>query len=1401
MVLHDDRVSRHDVLCGANVLPVDFLACLSAAGARPLCLLAKAAASNPEEVSIHVSLAQRFGFANRQKATIELIEDYDAVTATHVELFFREQHLSRADMWRIMQRLDGSVVYNGQKVNYLGSVAAEIEAIHISGRDVDSAFVTQAKSKPIFTSGSARYTLLIQISKEMLEYWMDGDLMYERLLTGYLPELFQGWDQLKVRHQVSVVLFGRSEAVAARQTPSSHEPAAARVNITEALDFFHVIASDVTSSQWPELVRKLKRAFNGAHLPRQVCLAAKGNMLEALHMAAMSYTNDNIDPQLSSTGTSIIAITAGAGLFETSHRLLKDTTHLLVGNSIGVDIVALSPKPLHPVPLFSYHRDGECEYALPHWVDISLWKSARHEFVPSWMLHESDDHVDAVTIAAMHEDQGAKVSSTAAAMESHDDTLFGYSSHGTGVTNASEAETQRISADSKVPPQAFARHLNGTQGNTHAESHLSTEAVKRHPVTDGSLEESKGDTLPRRPLMSTSRKISLGPRGLAPGRGAASTTVSVEHAQQGRDLSSSPMFSPNESSSGLAKQIRASLARKPSHQSLNSQPRSELTETTRPIDIQAVQGSEVDIDDPTSLIEQRVLATVSEGDLVEDGGLSETPRAKRDPFYAAMKAAQEEGHWTTSPWVTLLNPCNPKRGNMRVAAQYRKWQHVFPKAVSSATFKWRSMCSPAALPLTTEYRPSLRELEKYPMKRVRRLLVSMTNTAAGGGSQHVLEQLVLLRLTHGFQIAELQDATSKHSGKTGRLLMSLGNLHHEFQCLSDAEIQVVEYNQDSATYSENDERHDKVGKYAVRIRSAAASRAVATEVSLTSTRQPPDWSKLDDQLIANDRAAVDQSGSRMRFVLIPVEPPRAGQAALSDEERRIDGIQKLTQLWQRNRYVTAEDQRHHASLVRPKTTAAAVERDPNPLAIEYQTRDPSAVVNAYGPALTGQLDSGETVVPLFAESESYHSSTFDVAKLVKQMQEPPPHGVEVRDRRWFARLHFKCFRGDEMVNWLMRVFKDLHTREDAMAIGNELMRRGIFSHVRHKHDFRDGNYFYQITSAHRTTDYPDTASMFAGKGSLRSVPSTPIAESRSSPMMRPIFADSDSAGKLTPTITPADKKVILLSQMMMCNVDPTKKSDQLEIVNLHYDRIHNPENCYHVQLEWVNTTAKLIRDAVTRWTTLTETHGLRLVQVPLAEACKLRTQHPFDQPVYIKLAVTPPEKIMATPVLDPHTFAPPPVEDSLAYQKALLRRMDFILDYEAAASFTTKLDVSYSYGRPEYDLTQFVHKSGLLLAQICGDEKSDFLLVPNRLASSQQRSSASGKQHTETSQSVEDIVKAFTTLCRDEKALKAFYEEANKVRLPPPSPFLSDISTLDSDVPPMQLPPHLAHRVAMRGLH
>lgn len=213
-----------------------------------------------------------------------------------------------------------------------------------------------------------------------------------------------------------------------------------------------------------------------------------------------------------------------------------------------------------------------------------------------------------------------------------------------------------------------------------------------------------------------------------------------------------------------------------------------------------------------------------------------------------------------------------------------------------------------------------------------------------------------------------------------------------------------------------------------------------------------------------------------------------------------------------------------------------------------------------------------------------------------------------------------------------------------------------------------------------------------------------------------------------------------------------------------------------------------------RWSATVESYGLKLAQLPLEEASKLHIQSPWDQAICIKLAVRPPDRPVTTPQLDPQSFSPRSGAQKDGYHKAILRKCGFVLDLESAHSFPTNVDVSFSWGRPDYHYTQFVHKSGQLLVQIVNDAKSDFLVLPNRLASNP----AIGSSKRTELVSVESIAQDFVSFCRNEKALNAMYEDFHRPKAATPSPFANALAG-DNDVPPMELPPHLTHRALLKN--
>ncbi|KAF2855605.1 hypothetical protein T440DRAFT_158766 [Plenodomus tracheiphilus IPT5] len=697
-----------------------------------------------------------------------------------------------------------------------------------------------------------------------------------------------------------------------------------------------------------------------------------------------------------------------------------------------------------------------------------------------------------------------------------------------------------------------------------------------------------------------------------------------------------------------------------------------------------------------------------------------------------------------APWAILVNPCNPKKNIINSRNQYRRWHHVFPRTLRTGTVKWRSLCSPAAVPLTHEWFPTpmqiATEYNESPYKISPNEDDDMQENPKSRES--LIKELIAFRLSHGFQVI-VGSSVAEFSGREEKALasilapdymsndgdtvfMSVGNNIHQLVCVAGGEVEVKRYTRKPTTALESSAGVDMPFPYKPYIRTAFEDDYNPRDVVLRPPRKEYNWNIIDTFLAGyHDEFSEVLRFWRARFVLIPVDIPHVHRRHLpmlaedSEEEIRLEGIQKLTQLWQKFRYISPEERHYH-----PATSTK--QKDPNPLAIEYHTRDLSAIVAA-GPdhAIFNDTDS-EFQPSLYPDAEKYHKSNIDLKKLAEDLQ--GEKGIQMLDRRWHLKLHQNCFVGFDLTNWLLSNIKDVETRDEAVEVGNDLMNKGLFVHVQRRHQFRDGNFFFQIAAEYRAPRPESRTGWFGMRKTDKSVPSTPLVDApRSSPLAskaskpRPSTADSSSAssdsvpdGEKTPTRNNATKRQVTLSRVMRYDVDPRKRSYRPEIISLHYDRLHNPDNCYHIRIDWMNVTAKLIEDAIVTWATSVEKYGLKLVEVPIAEARNIVEYHPFRSPYPVKLALQPPLAYPETAWDSAHFSPQYSSTDRFAYHKALLRRLNFVLDMEAASSFPPDVKVTYSWGIPDYKYTQFIHRSGTLLAQIT--DEGNLLLLANRLA-------------------------------------------------------------------------------------
>ncbi|KAF2102870.1 hypothetical protein NA57DRAFT_52416 [Rhizodiscina lignyota] len=1091
-------------------------------------------------------------------------------------------------------------------------------------------------------------------------------------------------------------------------------------------------------------------------------------------------------------------------------------------------------------------------------------------------------------------------------MDQYDDDVFGndritQSAQQNGSIKTTEVDNAAAAVDDKTVSEDSSNEEKSTPNrNSFLDWRLKATTATRPPgprrkTSNASLlSNAESGTFNPTKLL---RQISFGGAGFGASKAVASTEVVFASS-----TAAVPTFTREgdkrangENISGFTKKIKASLNRpvpRPSTPTTASSKDSDPSEESRsqPIAIgrartlertqtKDVAGSQDTIKELGSPGKGQKLASVSSKDssaILYAASASQRagPRPALSSSGDALPVSKALSPTSAlAPWLVLVNPCNPKKNDFDVNSQFRRWQHVFPKPLRTSSMKWKSLCSPASVPLTNEYFPTAAQLADEYHESPYNLSPNMedSNLEPSKVREILIRELISSRLSHGFQFIvgraaaeflgvpedDLANIFNKdYMSKDGdAALMSVGNAIHQIVCAAGNEVQVRRFNRKSPLGMESTAAKPFTVTYKPYIRTALAKDYELAPIALKPPRLEYNWNFIDTFLAGYHHDMSDTLRFwRARFVLIPVNLPKNRRtlpvyAEDTAEELRLEGIYKLTQIWQRHRVLDEEP------LLKLRTRKT---KDANPLAIEYQTRDPSTVVAA-GPesSLLLDQDGAPFVTQIFNETEPYETSNIDIQKLAQDLQ--GERGIKMLDRRWHWRLHYNCFVGFDLTSWLLQNFRDIESREEAVDIGNQLMERGLFHHVQKKHAFRDGQYFYQIASEYRVR--PESkAGWFRTPRTDKSVPHTPLAEITKNPLgtprptSRPSTSSSASSGEKTPTKEEPTKRKVELGRCLRYDLDPRKRSYRPEVINLHYDRLHNPDNCYHIRLDWMNVTAKLIEDAIVTWASTVERYGLRLVEVPISEASAITDSSPFRSPYIVKLAEPPPPTPSSAQYFDTTSFTPHLQSDKYFYHKAVLRKLDFVLDAEAVSNFPTDIEVSYSWGKPTYRFMQYIHKSGVLLVQITGE--GDFLLLANRLYNNRavaakdfgkfdkredentqsSRRFANTTVHTNikdkdpgrwspfasplvraapgpepllnaalqhstehspntqpdtpyrTAEQIKDI---FESHCNDVQWLRAFYQEALKPRASP-SPHLAPVP--DEKIPSLGLPPSLTTR-------
>uniref|UniRef100_A0A6Q2XWU0 DEP domain-containing protein n=1 Tax=Esox lucius TaxID=8010 RepID=A0A6Q2XWU0_ESOLU len=347
-----------------------------------------------ETISVDQTVAQAFKLRAYQDVVVNIVDPKD-VTLDLVELTFKDQYIGRGDMWRLKKSLHVIVSFCPSIVFHFVSHRAQASELWVKGEKVTCGYISE-DTRVVFRSTSAMVYIFIQMSCEMWDFDIYGDLYFEKAISGFLSDLFAKWKEKYCSHEVTVVLFSRTfyNAKNLEEFPEILRGSVRQDHEGRFYeDFYRVVAQTERRDEWTSLLVTIKKLF--IQYPVLVRLkeadgfpsgynstAAQGNYLEAINLSFNVFDKHYVNRNFDRTGQMSVVITPGVGVFEVDRLLMILTKQRMIDNGIGVDLVCLGEQPLHAVPLFKLHnrtvpgdsRLGD-DYNLPHWINHSFYTS------------------------------------------------------------------------------------------------------------------------------------------------------------------------------------------------------------------------------------------------------------------------------------------------------------------------------------------------------------------------------------------------------------------------------------------------------------------------------------------------------------------------------------------------------------------------------------------------------------------------------------------------------------------------------------------------------------------------------------------------------------------------------------------------------------------------------------------------------------------------------------------------------------------------------------------------------------------------------------------------------------------------------------------------------------------
>ncbi|XP_011872141.1 PREDICTED: DEP domain-containing protein 5 isoform X3 [Vollenhovia emeryi] len=349
-----------------------------------------------ETISVESNIASMFQLRTFADVYMNKVNP-DDLALDSIELTFKEQYLGRSEMWRLKNSLVNTCVHMNKKIEFCsGSIRCQVYEMWSQGDRVACGVITD-DTKVVFRSCTSMVYLFIQMSSEMWDFDIHGDLYFEKAVNGFLADLFQKWKKNSINHEVTIVLFSRTfyNATCLEECPNHMRECLQQDHRGRFYeDFYRVAVQNERFEDWSNILVQLRKLFTdyqkivleyhqrpGISIPKAVnSTAAQGNFLEMLNMSLNVFEKHYLDRSFDRTGQLSVVITPGVGVFEVDRELTNVTKQRIIDNGVGSDLVCVGEQPLHAVPLLKFHNKDSSinapdDYSMPHWINLSFYST------------------------------------------------------------------------------------------------------------------------------------------------------------------------------------------------------------------------------------------------------------------------------------------------------------------------------------------------------------------------------------------------------------------------------------------------------------------------------------------------------------------------------------------------------------------------------------------------------------------------------------------------------------------------------------------------------------------------------------------------------------------------------------------------------------------------------------------------------------------------------------------------------------------------------------------------------------------------------------------------------------------------------------------------------------------